>query len=104
MQARINETDACLIHFQMASGPVILAVPVNILLTTEPNPHAMDEFNNNVTTKYKINRLGNPTRYLVCNFHHTQNRIVQSQKLLIKKTLVDAYMLNANVKHKPCTA
>lgn len=73
IRAQLNEAEACLMCINMPSGTVIAAIAVDYFLITAETTKAMDEFAEALTTKYKIKRLGEHSRYPGWHFRYTRD-------------------------------
>lgn len=79
-----------------------MVIAVDDFLAAASTPAAMDELYHFLSKKYRVKRLGRPTRYLGWYFHYDHNGdIGLSQKILVDKTLADAGMEQGNPKYKP---
>lgn len=81
------------------TGTAIEAMEVEELLVTATSKQTMDQFHHIMARKYKIKRLGRPTRFLGWYFNYgPDGTIALSQRLLVDNTLADADMVQINGK------
>ena len=96
-----SENDHCLYTKHTSTGSTLISTTIDDFLVLATHQKLVDELYRQLLTKYKIKRLGQPTRFLNSTITHTKNGIHLSQPDAIEAILQQTNMHDCNATYSP---